>query len=239
MDLAPSLVESRRPARQSTGEQAASYIRRLIFEGVLEPGTRIPQDEVAEALGISRIPVREGLIALEREGWVTIEMNRGAFVAALDARAVRDHFELYGLLYGFAVKRAMSRDDASLVERLAPLQRAIAAADDADAMFDAVIRFQSAVVDSAASPRIRVVLRAASTMVPGNFFAAVPDAIPLEKRGLAAIFRAIKQGDADLASDRYLTLMQRVGEEVVELFQLRGLFAELRSEGVAAESPAR
>ena len=71
--------------RQSSGEQAAVHIRRLIFDGELRPGDRVPQDEIAHTLGISRIPVREALIALEREGWVTIEMHRGAFISAIDA----------------------------------------------------------------------------------------------------------------------------------------------------------
>jgi len=52
----------------SSGDQAALYIRRLMFDGDLRPGTRVPQDEIAQALGVSRIPVREALIALEREG---------------------------------------------------------------------------------------------------------------------------------------------------------------------------
>ncbi|MCU1376567.1 MAG: transcriptional regulator, GntR family, partial [Actinomycetia bacterium] len=92
--------------RRSSGHQAADYIRQLIFEGRLKPGERVPQDDIAEALALSRIPVREGLIALEREGWVTIELNRGAFVNALDADAIRDSYELFGLIYGFATRCA-------------------------------------------------------------------------------------------------------------------------------------
>src|SRR6266550_2157189 len=87
-----------RLARRSSGDEAALLIRRMIFDGELHPGERVPQDDVAAMLGISRIPVREALIALEREGWVTIEMHRGAFVNALDARSVRDHYELFALV---------------------------------------------------------------------------------------------------------------------------------------------
>jgi len=81
----------REGARRGSGDQAASYIRRLIFDGDLRPGERVPQDEVARVLGMSRIPVREALIALEREGWVTIELHRGAFVNAISQDTVRDH----------------------------------------------------------------------------------------------------------------------------------------------------
>ncbi len=54
--------------RTPSGEYIASHIRRLIFEGELRPGMRVPQDAIAQDLGVSRIPVREALIVLEREG---------------------------------------------------------------------------------------------------------------------------------------------------------------------------
>src|SRR5207248_11628760 len=98
-----------RLARRSSGDEAALLIRRMIFDGELHPGERVPQDDVAAMLGISRIPVGEALIALEREGWVTIEMHRGAFVNALDARSVRDHYELVGVVYGLGARLAIAR----------------------------------------------------------------------------------------------------------------------------------
>src|SRR5438270_13212109 len=119
-----------RLARRSSGDEAALLISRMIFDGELHPGERVPQDDVAAMLGISRIPVREALIALEREGWVTIEMHRGAFVNALDARSVRDHYELFGLVYGVAARKAIERSGPPLVDRLSALIRACDATDD-------------------------------------------------------------------------------------------------------------
>ena len=86
----------------------------------------MPQDAIAKTLGVSRIPVREAMIALEREGWVTTIPHRGVFVNAVDRSAVRDHYELYGLLYGFAVRRAVERQGALLAATLAPIQKRIA-----------------------------------------------------------------------------------------------------------------
>jgi DNA-binding GntR family transcriptional regulator len=81
--------------RTPSGEHIASHVRSLIFEGELRPGMRVPQDAIAQDLGVSRIPVREALIVLEREGWVTNEMHRGAFINALDEPTVHDHYELF------------------------------------------------------------------------------------------------------------------------------------------------
>ena len=79
---------------------------------------RVPQDAIAQDLGVSRIPVREALIVLEREGWVTNEMHRGAFINALDEQTVHDHYELFGLIYGFAAKRALARAGDDLPQQL-------------------------------------------------------------------------------------------------------------------------
>ena len=213
-----------RLARRSSGDEAALLIRRMIFDGELRPGARVPQDDVAAMLGISRIPVREALIALEREGWVTIEMHRGAFVNALDARSVRDHYELFGLVYGFAARKAIERSDRELVDRLSAQVRACDATQDPVEFGRSASAFQAGLVDAAQSPRIKVLLRAMSALVPGEFFALVPDAMAVWRRGFMAVLRAIRKGDADAAADECQRAMRRVGEKVVAVFAERGLF---------------
>src|SRR5437763_3562259 len=142
-----------RLTRRSSGDEAALLIRRMIFDGELRPGSRVPQDDVAAMLGISRIPVREALIALEREGWVTIEMHRGAFINALDARSVRDNYELFGLVYGFAARRALERSGPELVARLTEIKSELDATGDPAEIGALAVAFSAAVVDAAQSPR--------------------------------------------------------------------------------------
>jgi len=219
----PTLPE-RQLNRRSSGGSAALYIRKLIFDGYLRPGSRVRQDDVARALGISRIPVREALIALEQQGWVTIEPNRGAFVAALDEQAVRDHYELYGLVYGFAAKKALERSNGILGEKLAQLASDYSRTVDPAEAQEIALAFHGAVVDAAASPRIDVVLRALSALVPGDFYALVPDALALQREGFSGIADACRGGDGDLAATEYAAMMLRVASEVVDLFRRRGLF---------------
>jgi hypothetical protein len=52
----------------------------------------------------------------------------------------------------------------------------------------------------------------------------VPNAVAVEKRGLAAIVRAMKQGDGERASAEYMKMMRQVGNKVAQLFDERGLF---------------
>jgi hypothetical protein len=75
-----------------------------------------------------------------------------------------------------------------------------------------------------------------SGLVPGDFFSLVPDAIAIERRGLPVIARAMAAGDEDRVAAEYLRMMQRVGKQVVELFERRGLFEQ--PEPVASASRA-
>jgi DNA-binding GntR family transcriptional regulator len=212
-------------SRVSSGEQVRQFVRRRIFDGVLKQGQRVPQDVIAQTLGLSRIPVREALIALEREGWVTIVPHRGAFVNAIDESAVRDHYELFGLFYGFAVRRATERQGAALAALLAPIQKRIAAAgDDVVEMFDATIAFHRTVVAGANSPRLRSLLRQTTGIVPGNFFELVPGSGKVEKQGTAAILRSVKRDDAEAAAEAYAVMMRKQGDLVVSLFRAKGVF---------------
>ena len=210
--------------RPSSADQAAEYIRFLIFEGRLPAGGRVPQDDIARDLGISRVPVRESLIMLERQGWVTIERHRGAFVTALTAAAVHDHYELYGLVYGLAAQRALDRSGPPFVARLGDIVEDVRGDDDA-AVGRAILAFHREVVAAARSPRIEVTLRALSSLIPGDFFAVVPAAIGIEARGLVAIHRALGRGDGARAAAEYQRMMRRIGDEVVAVFEARGLFA--------------
>jgi DNA-binding GntR family transcriptional regulator len=210
--------------RTPSGEHIASHIRRLIFDGELRPGMRVPQDAIASDLGVSRIPLREALIVLEREGWVTNEMHRGAFINALDEQTVHDHYELYGLIFGLAAQRALARRAPDLPERLADVQAEFARATTPEEQHRLSLDFHGTILKVAASPRINAALRSMSALVPGDFFDSVPDAVDVQRRGLAAIVRAMKQGDGEKASAEYVKAMRQVGNKVVQLFDERSLF---------------
>jgi hypothetical protein len=79
-------------------------------------------------------------------------------------------------------------------------------------------------VEAAHSPRIRVLLRAMSALVPGEFFIEVPDAMEVQKKGMAAIVRALRQDDGARVAEEYLRVMRRVGDKVVQVFKERGVF---------------
>lgn len=65
-------------------QRIADHLRAAILSGELRPGTRLRQEDIADKLGSSRIPVREALRIVEADGLVTLKPYSGATVAELD-----------------------------------------------------------------------------------------------------------------------------------------------------------
>jgi DNA-binding GntR family transcriptional regulator len=217
----------RRGTRVGHAGRIALHIRRMIFDGKLRRGDRVRQAVIARELGVSRIPVREALIGLEREGWVRIQLNRGATVNGMSARTVRDHFELIGMTYGLAARRAIEADaDHTLVKELRRILQEIDSTQNHAVFTSLATEFQMTLVTASHSDRIPLVLQALSTIVPGDFFSLVPDAIPVERRSLKRIARAVAVGDGERAAAEYVLMMRRIGEIVMRLFAERGLLDE-------------
>lgn len=208
---------------RSTAEKVANYIRTLIFHGYLKNGERVRQDELAETLSVSRIPVREAIIALDREGWLTSEPNRGAFVTGFNRNGIEDHYELLALLFGLVAKRASQNATAEDIERLVAAQNALRAAQDPDDVRrenDQLLRVMFKIADS---PRLSAVYRVMTGIVPGNFFAVVPGAIPDQKRATARIVKAIAAHDPERAAAEWSKLLHRHGQHVIALLTERNL----------------
>jgi DNA-binding GntR family transcriptional regulator len=212
--------------RRSSGELVAAHLRRMVFDGDYKPGDRVRQDEIAAELGVSRIPVREAIIALEREGWVTVEPHRGAFVRGIDADYVRDHYELYGLVFGLMASRVAERADDESMARLLAAATEVASADPADprAFNDRNRAFLRTLEEVAAAPRLTSMARVMTSIVPGNFFREIPGAIDGQQRGVAAVSEAIAARDPGKASAAFRELLRNQGEAVVVLLAARGVF---------------
>ncbi len=210
--------------RRSSGDLVAEHIRRLIFEGQLRQGDHLRQDEIATELGVSRIPVREAVIALDREGWLMIEPHRGAFVHGLDEDSVRDHYEVFGLVYGLTARRATERGTPEDVAELVNAHRVMKAAADPESFFRANNDFLRRLFATANSHRLSSLSRLMRNIVPGNFFVEVPGAMTNQKRGIAAVVKAVQGNDAELAEREMQALMRRQGDAVVSLLSSRDLF---------------
>ncbi len=106
LQLAPNLID-----------QVHDRLLEAIIEGALAPGARITQDKVAALLGVSRQPVSHALHLLKRRGLVIEHGKRGLQIAPLDARRIRDLYQIREALDGIAAESAARRIASGRVAR--------------------------------------------------------------------------------------------------------------------------
>src|SRR5690554_2268070 len=84
----------------SARDKVAAQIRRAIIRGELAPGDHLGEQALAERYGVSRSPVREALVVLQRLGFVEYVRNRGMFVAKADMGHVAEIYSIRAVLEG-------------------------------------------------------------------------------------------------------------------------------------------
>ncbi|MCP3952990.1 MAG: GntR family transcriptional regulator [Desulfobacterales bacterium] len=89
---------------RSLGEQIYEYLKNGIQTGQLVPGAFIKLNEISARLGVSKTPLRDALIRLECEGFVTILPRRGVVVNKLSLNEIKDILEIVGALESDVVK---------------------------------------------------------------------------------------------------------------------------------------
>ena len=115
--LEPITIDSYQPLRETVCEALRDAIRR----GVLEPGERLMEVQLAEELGISRTPVREAIRKLEQEGYVIMMPRRGTYVSSVSVRDVKEIFEIRSALESLSTGLATMRIEPEELDKLRAL----------------------------------------------------------------------------------------------------------------------
>ncbi len=121
-----SIVAGLGPRYRTVGDLAYSALRQAILSGLLAPGEKLGQEELARSLGISREPIRSAILQLASDGLVVVHPHRGAVVRALSVARIREIYELRILLESHAVRLGIA---TMTPERLARLERIAARLD--------------------------------------------------------------------------------------------------------------
>lgn len=115
--MLPVILDGYKPLREIVFES----MREAILSGVLEPGERLMEIQLAEEMGVSRTPVREAIRKLELENFVVMIPRKGAYVAGVSSKDVADVFEIRSALEGLAAGLAAERiteDELEQMERV-------------------------------------------------------------------------------------------------------------------------
>jgi DNA-binding GntR family transcriptional regulator len=115
--LLPIRLDSYKPLREVVSEA----LREAIVAGILKPGERLMEIQLAEELGVSRTPVREAIRKLELEGFVIMVPRRGTYVCDLSIKDINEVYEIRTsldvLAAGLAAER-ITEEELEQMERL-------------------------------------------------------------------------------------------------------------------------
>lgn len=84
--------------RRTLHDELLDRLRRMVVDGELTPGSKVPEKALCEQFGVSRTPLREALKVLANEGLVTLTPNRGAMVSELTLADLEEAFPVMGAL---------------------------------------------------------------------------------------------------------------------------------------------
>ena len=138
--------------RPSLAEEAAATLREFILLGKLEPGIAVPERNLAEALGISRTPLKEALRILENEGLIVYGPTRRPRVADPSLDELAQNLAVLGSLEALSGELACANATNDELEKVARLEESMRVADeDTDALefFGWDMEFHTTIVESA------------------------------------------------------------------------------------------
>jgi DNA-binding GntR family transcriptional regulator len=223
-------------ATDRSADTAYDRLRQIIVRGMLAPGTRIVEIEIAQRLGVSRTPAREALQRLQQEGYiVAAQGGQGRpSVAPLTERDARELFAIVGELEGLAARGAAELDGpvrSSVTRTLHETNQEFLRASrlerpDPSKLFELDTRFHHTCVQAGAGPRLRALhdaIKPQAERYVRLYISALTQQIATSVAEHQVIIDAIEAGDragAQLAvrgnwrnaNQRLARVIQSVGE---------------------------
>jgi DNA-binding GntR family transcriptional regulator len=224
-------------------DELAAAIQTRVLNGELETGTWLRQESLAAEFGVSRTPVREALRKLQAAGLVEVQPRRGALVRGLNAREIREAYEVRAELEGLAAELAATRVRDAELRRLRDAQalfrhsvasllawRGRRGADDPppDAYAEwnrGNDQFHLAVQEASGNARLAATLADLHRSFPRDLtWLVLGENTRLLEENVAqheAILEAIERHDAKAARRRMVEHVRRAGELVTRRFEER------------------
>lgn len=206
------------PRRQTTSEAVAAQLRYEIQRGILAPGSRLRQGEIATRFGVSTTPVREAFQLLQAEGLVRTDPHRGAEVFQPTAAEVREAYEIRKVLEAKAIEEAMPNITDELVAELDSILDAMSTVEDEREWLELNNSFHLRQYEASGWPKLCSILANIRDASSGYMHMVIFEA---RKSGRSAIehrqiLDAIKARDVTAAQKAIIDHLHQTVEQVIE-----------------------
>lgn len=201
--------------------QAYEQLLDLIMSGALKPGTMIHERRLAEHLNMSRTPLRDALLMLERDGLVSRHGRSGLQIRHLDLAAFMDNLAIRRLLESEAARIAAGRVAPDLLDdiraRLAAMLACAAAATPPDRAEVRAIDedLHAAITRAAANAQMEEIIRTLRRQTLIFDLRSVPERLEDTCREHLAVVDALAAGSGEAAADAMRTHLDGVRQSIV------------------------
>jgi DNA-binding GntR family transcriptional regulator len=225
-----------RPAltHASTAGRVTDILRTHITQGLLPPGTRLSEEAIGRALGVSRNTLREAFALLSHERLAVHHMNRGMFVPTLTREDVSEVYTLRRLVEGGAARLAGTAGPAArqAVSDAVDSAEAYAAAGQWLDVRTADLRFHQAIAGLVGSSRVDELMRRALAELRLIFYAMEsPEEFhrPYLERN-RSIAESVMRGDGETAERELLRYLTDAEAQILAAYNVPALAADGHSE---------
>jgi DNA-binding GntR family transcriptional regulator len=135
---------------KSLKEQVYDYLREQMERGEIRPGSAINMENTSKELGVSKTPLRDALLQLEAENFVSILPRRGVVVNVLTLEDIKSYYEILGALESAALLSCFSKIKENDIRKLKDLNAKMAlaiASDNFNSYYQYNLRFHSVFLD--------------------------------------------------------------------------------------------
>jgi len=146
----------------SLKDKAYRAIKSAILSLKLRPGDPLVESDLAQQLGISKTPVRDALLELEQEGFVTKVLFKGTYVTEVTLKDVREIFQLRAVLEGLAARLAtplFSSQELDLIAENLAVAEAALAEGNLDLCSARGKGLHDAIINKAVNQRLALIIR--------------------------------------------------------------------------------
>lgn len=169
----PIPINHEKPTRKSAKESAFSQLQQWIIDGTLLPGEKINDTELAQALGVSRTPVRESLQLLEAQGFVEMFPGKATQVTEVDRGSIKDLLPPLAALQALSSELAIQNLNKEILALLVSTNQRFAEAIHSKNYYSALKideQFHDIIVDAANNSYIKNIIESLQAHVRRLFF---------------------------------------------------------------------
>jgi DNA-binding GntR family transcriptional regulator len=183
-------------------EQVHRAVVGRILREELPPGARISDSAMAVELGVSRTPVREALLRLEREGFLEVDVGRGFFVKPLSPTEMREMYPILWTLEVLALRTLPPLSRATLAELDRINAEMAHVGDDPERRIELDVAWHRALLEGCGNQRLLEMIASVKAVVRRYEYAYMQNAgfIPVSTRTHDEIARAMERGDVEAAA---------------------------------------